>query len=117
MPEEGPAQKPHASDNHKPLNCMAQEFSKSGAHKQMILEQRQPMDIQASTWLTVKEAARYLSVKPRTLAQWARQGTTKDYVLSGTDLLSLQLITRTETWRINSGHRSSKDSLAASISP
>jgi hypothetical protein len=84
---------------------------------QLISEQRQPMDIQASTWPTVKEAARYLSVKPRTLAQWARQGTTKDYVLSGTDLLSLQLFTRTETWRINSGHRSSKDSLAASISP
>jgi hypothetical protein len=55
MPEEGPAQKPHASDNRKPLNCMTQEFSKSGAHKQMILEQRQPMDIQTSTWLTLKE--------------------------------------------------------------
>ena len=94
MPEQGPAQKPYASDNRKPLNCMAQEFSTSGAHKQMILEQRQPMDIQTSTWLTVKEAAQYLSVKSRTLAQWARQGTIKGYVLSGTDLLSLQLFTR-----------------------
>jgi excisionase family DNA binding protein len=42
------------------------------------------MDIQTSTWLTVKEAAQYLSVKPRTLAQWAREGTIKGYVLSGT---------------------------------
>ena len=38
MPEQGPAQKPYASHNRKPLNCMAQEFSTSGAHKQMILE-------------------------------------------------------------------------------
>src|ERR1700675_4558561 len=37
MPEQGPAQKPYASDNRKPLNCMAQEFSTSGAHKQMFL--------------------------------------------------------------------------------
>jgi hypothetical protein len=36
MPEQGPAQKPYASDNRKPLNCMAQEFSTSGAHKQMV---------------------------------------------------------------------------------
>jgi hypothetical protein len=35
MAEQGPAQKPYASDNCKPLNCMAQEFSTSGAHKQM----------------------------------------------------------------------------------
>ena len=37
MPEQGPAQKPYASDNRKPLNCMAQEFSTSGAHKQTFL--------------------------------------------------------------------------------
>jgi len=37
MPEQGPAQKPYASDNRKPLNCMAQEFSTSGAHKQMLM--------------------------------------------------------------------------------
>lgn len=42
------------------------------------------MDIQTSAWLTVNEAAQYLSIKPRTLAQWARQGTIKGYVLSGT---------------------------------
>jgi excisionase family DNA binding protein len=85
MPEEEPAQKPYASDNRKPLKCMAQEFSKSGAHKQMIFEPRQPMDIQTATWLTVKDAAEYLTVKPRTLAQWARQGTIKGYVLPGTE--------------------------------
>jgi excisionase family DNA binding protein len=51
----------------------------------MISEWRQPMDIQTSTWLTVNEAAQYLSVKPRTLAEWARRGTIKGYVLSGTE--------------------------------
>jgi excisionase family DNA binding protein len=98
MPEEEPAQEPYVSDNRKPLNCMAQEFSKSGAYKQDdsgTAATNGHSDIQTSTWLTVKEAAQYLSVKPRTLAQWARQGTTKGYVLSGTDLLSLQLFTRT----------------------
>ncbi len=48
MPEQGPAQKPYVSDNRKPLNCMAQEFSTSGAHKQMFLSyacvRRQPRD-------------------------------------------------------------------------
>ena len=43
------------------------------------------MDIQTSAWLTVNEAAQYLRVKPRTLAQWARQGTIKAYVPSGTE--------------------------------
>ena len=42
MPEQGPAQKPYASDNRKPLNCMAQEFSTSGAHKQMIVKCKCP---------------------------------------------------------------------------
>ena len=58
----------------------------------MIVEQRQPMDIQTSTWLTVKEAALYLSVKPRTLAQWARQGTIKGYVLSGTERVTWRFL-------------------------
>jgi len=51
----------------------------------MISEKRQSMDIQTSAWLTVNEAAQYLRVKPRTLAQWARQGTIKAYVPSGTE--------------------------------
>jgi len=34
-------------------------------------------------WLTLSEAARYLKVKPRTLALWARQGRVKAYALSG----------------------------------
>jgi excisionase family DNA binding protein len=41
-------------------------------------------DNQTSAWLTVNQAAQYLSIKPRTLAQWARQGNIKGYVLSGT---------------------------------
>jgi excisionase family DNA binding protein len=41
-------------------------------------------------WLTANEAAAYLSVQPRTLAQWARQGHVKGYILSGT---------RRITWR------------------
>jgi excisionase family DNA binding protein len=60
--------------------------------KQMISEQRQPMDIQTSAWLTVNEAAQYLRVKPRTLAQWARQGTIKGYVLSGTERVTWRFL-------------------------
>jgi len=41
-------------------------------------------------WLTSREAASYLKVEPRTLLMWARQGTVKGYVLSGT---------RRQTWR------------------
>ena len=37
-----------------------------------------------SEWLTVKEAADYLKVKPRTLLQWVRQGRVKAFALSGT---------------------------------
>jgi excisionase family DNA binding protein len=35
-------------------------------------------------WLTVKEAANYLKVKPRTLLLWVRQGKMKAFALSGT---------------------------------
>jgi excisionase family DNA binding protein len=37
-----------------------------------------------SEWLTAKEAARYLKVKPRTLLLWVRQGKVKGFALSGT---------------------------------
>ena len=37
-----------------------------------------------SDWLTAKEAARYLKVKPRTLLLWVRQGKVKGFALSGT---------------------------------
>jgi hypothetical protein len=36
-----------------------------------------------SPWMTAKEAAAYLSVKPATLLLWARQGKVKGSVLSG----------------------------------
>lgn len=58
----------------------------------MMSERPQPMDIETSTWLTVKEAAQYLRVKPRTLAQWARQGTIKGYVLSGTERVTWRFL-------------------------
>ena len=35
-------------------------------------------------WLTLKEAATYLKVKPRTLALWARQNKIPSHKLSGT---------------------------------
>jgi excisionase family DNA binding protein len=35
-------------------------------------------------WLTTTEAAEYLSIEPRTLSLWARQGKVKSYLLSGT---------------------------------
>jgi excisionase family DNA binding protein len=43
-----------------------------------------------SEWLTPKEAASYLRIKPRTVLLRARQGTIKGYILSGT---------RRVTWR------------------
>jgi excisionase family DNA binding protein len=38
-----------------------------------------------SDWLTAKEAAIYLKVKPRTLLLWVRQGKMKAFALSGTE--------------------------------
>jgi excisionase family DNA binding protein len=35
-------------------------------------------------WLTAKEAAKHLKVKPRTLLLWARQGKLQAFALSGT---------------------------------
>lgn len=37
-----------------------------------------------SAWLTAKEAAQHLRVKPRTLLLWVRQGKVRAFVLSGT---------------------------------
>jgi excisionase family DNA binding protein len=37
-----------------------------------------------SNWLTAKEAAQYLKVKPRTLLQWTREGKVPAHKLSGT---------------------------------
>jgi excisionase family DNA binding protein len=37
-----------------------------------------------TNWLTANEAAAYLSVEPRTLLLWARQGKVRGYTLSGT---------------------------------
>ena len=44
----------------------------------------------SSEWLTATEAARYLSIKPRTLLLWTRQGHVRGHMLSGT---------RRVTWR------------------
>lgn len=35
-------------------------------------------------WLTAKESAAYLKVKPLTILQWAKEGQLKGYRLSGT---------------------------------
>ena len=37
-----------------------------------------------SEWLTAKEAAAHLKVKPRTILQWAKDGKIPGHVLSGT---------------------------------
>jgi excisionase family DNA binding protein len=45
-----------------------------------------PFDMETniqSAWLTAKEAARYLKVKPRTLLLWVRQGKVRAFALSG----------------------------------
>jgi len=44
-----------------------------------------------SEWLTVKEAAAYLKVKPRSLLLWIRHGKLPAYALSGT---------RRRVWRL-----------------
>ena len=36
------------------------------------------------SWLTAREAAQYLSVEPRTVLVWARQGKVRGFKLSGT---------------------------------
>jgi excisionase family DNA binding protein len=43
-----------------------------------------PVSVQPVPWLTVEEAAQYLSVKPRTLLLRTRQGKVRGYPLSGT---------------------------------
>jgi excisionase family DNA binding protein len=45
---------------------------------QINAEQQRP------PWLTAKEAAQYLSVEPRTVLLWARQGKLQGFRLSGT---------------------------------
>jgi excisionase family DNA binding protein len=35
-------------------------------------------------WMTLNEAAAYLKIKPRTLAQWVREGKVPGHRLSGT---------------------------------
>jgi excisionase family DNA binding protein len=47
-----------------------------------------------SEWLTVKETANYLKVKPRTLLLWVRQGKMKAFALSGT---------KRRVWRFRQG--------------
>ncbi len=51
------------------------------------------MNIPTSQWLTANEAARYLKIKPRTLLMWARQGTVKGYILSGTERITWRFLT------------------------
>ena len=50
----------------------------AGASHQPNTEHRRPV------WLTAREAAQYLSVEPRTVLLWARQGKLKGFKLSGT---------------------------------
>ena len=48
------------------------------------------LDAKRTNWLTTQEAAQLLSIKPRTLLLWARQGKVKGYALCGT---------KRHTWR------------------
>jgi len=49
-----------------------------GASHQLNAEHRRPV------WLTAREAAQYLSVEPRTVLLWTRQGKLRGFKLSGT---------------------------------
>jgi excisionase family DNA binding protein len=44
-----------------------------------------PPSFNGSPWLDAQEAAKYLSVSPRTLLKWARTGHVRGYQLSGTE--------------------------------
>jgi excisionase family DNA binding protein len=50
----------------------------AGASHQPNTEHRRPV------WLTAREAAQYLSVEPRTVLLWTRQGRLRGFKLSGT---------------------------------
>lgn len=56
-------------------------------------------------WLTTTEAAGYLKIRPRTLAEWARKGMIRAYPLSGR---------RRVTWRFRK--RDLDEHLTASLS-
>ena len=51
-----------------------------------------PFQASSRKWLTAAEAAAYLSVEPRTLLQWARQGKAKGYVLSGSQRVTWRFL-------------------------
>lgn len=44
---------------------------------------RLTLDPKSTSWLTTQEAAELLSIQPRTLLLWARQGKVKAYALCG----------------------------------
>ena len=50
----------------------------------MTIRPNQFGEMPIAEWLTAKEAAKYLKVKPRTLLLWVRQGKLLAYGLSGT---------------------------------
>lgn len=43
-------------------------------------------------WLTAKEAANYLRIKPRTILLWARQGHIKGHILTGTQRVTWRFL-------------------------
>jgi excisionase family DNA binding protein len=45
-----------------------------------------------SDWLTAREAAAYLKVKPRTLVRWARRGLVPAHRLSGTGRITWRFL-------------------------
>jgi integrase len=51
-----------------------------------------PNDSLKAEWLTAREAAEYLRVKPKTILLWARQGHIKGYVLSGTQRVTWRFL-------------------------
>ncbi len=58
------------------------------------------MTPEVQVWLTAKEAAQYLKIKPRTLLLWVRQGKVKGYALSGTKRLGRQPLSYSYVWKI-----------------
>jgi len=60
-----------------------QKLPKTFVWKETSMNSSELDIVPQSEWLTVREAAAYLKVKPRTLLLWIRQQKVKAYVLSG----------------------------------
>jgi excisionase family DNA binding protein len=56
--------------------------------------------METAEWLNTTEAAKHLRIKPRTLAQWAREGKVPAHRLSGCQRLTWRLLRHDSSVRL-----------------